>query len=358
MSWFKQKPKPSEFYDELPLEEPSTGMLNISNATLLARLSGILKTRRRFRLFVIVMFLIFLSSCFFADKIGLTLEPFFNVIDYGSNSTVNAIVDIQKSSPRFIPMCLGLTCYLVYALVKTFGGIINSMKLKQTILELARRGEPELATRLDAFIKVRNQLNIDPSRNLYFSEIALAIPYIDRDTFSKLSSDTQEFFVTCLLHREKSVQEATKRVIQEQGTGSILKHMRNTLESVSARSRIGKFQSLQYSLPTQVSKRYFLAVNDESYSLFEAELKECISLLSQRLEKENTSTTLLRASTSPHHDNELLRTVQNLPDSCLETLIRASDDPSNEKTVSEIASNYLGETREIQGDGTQKNLSS
>ena len=253
-------------------------------------------------------------------------------------------------------MCLGLTCYLVYALAKTFGGIINSMKLKQTILELARRGEPELVTRLDAFIKARNQLNIDPSRHLYFSEIALGIPCIDRNTFSKLSSDTQEFFVTCLLHREKSVREATKRVIQEQGATSILKHMRETLESVSERHKIRKFQSLQYSLPSQVSKRYFLPVNEESYSLFEAELRQCISVLCQRLEKENTSATLLRASAAPQPHNELLRAVQSLPDPFPETLVHPSEILGAEKPVGEIASNYLGETREIQGDGTQKNL--
>ena len=39
LSWFKQKPNESEVNHKLPLKEASKSLLNISNASLLARLS-------------------------------------------------------------------------------------------------------------------------------------------------------------------------------------------------------------------------------------------------------------------------------------------------------------------------------
>ena len=346
LSWFKQKPNESEVIHKLPLTKFRFSLANKTNDELLDELKRVHDKRRKVSIsaFILVrsIFCILLITSIFQKPLSL-----LNISMY-----FMFLIGISNISEEI---------FINGAINVKFQG-----HLKGIFEELVQRKEANLLTSIDDILKDNKIVWADPNTEIYCEAIARLLPSFDVENLNTFCIAIQRLIILCLVHTNEEVRQSARRILAEHGDGKVLElirsyhadHQKKSLSKWNYFTRRVLGVTIFYNLRLAIPGSIFLPTDATTHALFGVQLKECISLLSQRLEKENTSTTLLRASVAPQHDNELLRAVQSLPDPFPETLVRPSEIPCAEKPVGEIASNYLGEKREIQGDGTQKNLSS
>ena len=225
-------------------------------------------------------------------------------------------------------------------------------RLDGILAELVQRKDTNLLTKIDGILRDNRLVTADPNAKIYCESFARLLPSSDGEALTSFCAASQRLMILCLNHQDKEVRASAKRILSEHGNIKVLENLKACHSDHLRKSprnwrysawRLNRIKKL-YDERTIVPESILLASDESTYALFETEMKECIAQLSDRLEKENTSATLLRASFAPRHDTELLRSAHGSLDTSPETLMRPSEMPGSEKATPEIASKYLDKT--------------